>query len=190
MPLYYYVAGMRIERCREDCYDLSILQATVEQLSHKFLRWKINLTQVYYFPICLYLRNISWQRSKNGSLHTSRKLARQYWSANDMGECWQNVNKTFVPKKRRYGVQSAGGRFGTFCHSVQLFDCNWMKGVKNCKWCLSSTVLCLQFVLIYASSNLFIIINKINHWIYQAAGLLDIYLEKEQISYVVRVCCI
>ena len=35
-----------------------------------------------------------------------------------------------------------------------------MKGVKNCKWCLSSTVLCLQFVLIYASSNLIDFINK------------------------------
>ena len=29
---------MRIERCREDCYDLSNLQAAGEQLSHKFLR--------------------------------------------------------------------------------------------------------------------------------------------------------
>ena len=29
---------MRIERCREDCYDLGNLQAAGEQLSHKFLR--------------------------------------------------------------------------------------------------------------------------------------------------------
>ena len=27
MSLYYGEAGMRIERCREDCYDLSNLQA-------------------------------------------------------------------------------------------------------------------------------------------------------------------
>ena len=29
---------MQIERCREDCYDLSNLQAAVEQISHKFFR--------------------------------------------------------------------------------------------------------------------------------------------------------
>ena len=32
MPLYYGEAGMRIERCGEDCYDLSNLQAAGEQL--------------------------------------------------------------------------------------------------------------------------------------------------------------
>ena len=36
MSLYYGEAGMQIERCREDCYDLSNLQAAGEQLSHKF----------------------------------------------------------------------------------------------------------------------------------------------------------
>ena len=79
-----------------------------------------------------------------------------------MGECWQNVIKTFEQKRCKYGVQIAGGRFGAFHHSMQLCDCNWMKGVKNCKLILSSTVLCLQFVLIYASSNFFnFISNKI-----------------------------
>ena len=29
---------MRIERCREDCYDLSDLQAAGEKLSPKFLK--------------------------------------------------------------------------------------------------------------------------------------------------------
>ena len=31
--MYYGEAGMRIERCRDDC----VLQAAGEQLSHKFL---------------------------------------------------------------------------------------------------------------------------------------------------------
>ena len=35
MSLYYGVASMRIERCRENCYDLSNLQAAGEQLSQK-----------------------------------------------------------------------------------------------------------------------------------------------------------
>ena len=38
MSLYYGEAGMRIERCREDCYDLSNLLAAGEQLSHEFFR--------------------------------------------------------------------------------------------------------------------------------------------------------
>ena len=38
MTVYYGEAGMWIERCREDCYDLSNLQATGEQLSPKLLR--------------------------------------------------------------------------------------------------------------------------------------------------------
>ena len=38
MSLYDGVTGMRIERCREDCYYLSNLQATEEQLSLKFSR--------------------------------------------------------------------------------------------------------------------------------------------------------
>ena len=49
MSLYYGEAGMRIERCREDCYDLGNLQVAGEQLSPKFFRSKINLTQVYYY---------------------------------------------------------------------------------------------------------------------------------------------
>ena len=36
MSLNYGEAGMWIERCREDCYDLSNLQAAGEQLSQKF----------------------------------------------------------------------------------------------------------------------------------------------------------
>ena len=36
MSLYYGEAGIRIERCRKDCYDISNLQAAGEQLSHKF----------------------------------------------------------------------------------------------------------------------------------------------------------
>ena len=36
MSLYYGEAGMRIEMCREDCYDLSNLQAAGERLSKKF----------------------------------------------------------------------------------------------------------------------------------------------------------
>ena len=38
MSLYYGEACMRIERCREDCYDLSNLQAAGEQLSQKLSR--------------------------------------------------------------------------------------------------------------------------------------------------------
>ena len=70
-----------------------------------------------------------------------------------MGECWQNVIKTFEQKRRWCGVHGAGGTFGAFYYSMQLCDCNWMKGVRNCKLCLGCTVLCLQFVLIYATSN-------------------------------------
>ena len=33
ISLYYGVAGMPIERCREDCYDLGNLQASGESLS-------------------------------------------------------------------------------------------------------------------------------------------------------------
>ena len=58
MSLYYDEADMQIERCREDCYDLSNLQGAGEQLTIKNSGSKINLTQVYNFPICLYLRNI------------------------------------------------------------------------------------------------------------------------------------
>ena len=46
MSVYYGEAGIRIERCREDCYDLGSLQAAGEQLSPKFLRCRINLTRV------------------------------------------------------------------------------------------------------------------------------------------------
>ena len=42
-----------------------------------------------------------------------------------------------------------------FYYSMQLCDCNWMKCLND-----SSTVLCLQFVLIYASYNLLNFINK------------------------------
>ena len=38
VTLYNGEAGMWIERCREECYDLSNLQATVEQLSQTFWR--------------------------------------------------------------------------------------------------------------------------------------------------------
>ena len=37
-----------------------------------------------------------------------------------MGECWQNVIKTFVQKRRWYGVQSTGGRFGAFYYSIVI----------------------------------------------------------------------
>ena len=72
-----------------------------------------------------------------------------------MSECWQNIIKTFKQKRSWYGIQSAGGRFGVFNYSMQLYDSNRMKGVKNFKRCLcdSSTVLCLQSVLIYVRSN-------------------------------------
>ena len=33
--MYYGEAGMWIERCREDCYDLGNLQAAGEQLSQE-----------------------------------------------------------------------------------------------------------------------------------------------------------
>ena len=36
MSLYYGEAGMRNEKCREDCYDLSNVLAAGEQLSKKF----------------------------------------------------------------------------------------------------------------------------------------------------------
>ena len=49
MSLYHREAGMRIERCREDCYDLSNLEAAGEQISTKFSRCMINMTQVYKF---------------------------------------------------------------------------------------------------------------------------------------------
>ena len=58
MSLYYGEAGIRIERCRKECYDLSNLQAAGEQLSKEVLRLKINFIQVYNFQICLYQRNI------------------------------------------------------------------------------------------------------------------------------------
>ena len=90
MSLYDGEVVMQIERCREDCYVLSNLQATREQLSPDVLRWKRNLTQVNTFPICLWLKNIFYQRPNNISLHISLKYARQYWSVNDMGELWQN----------------------------------------------------------------------------------------------------
>ena len=38
MSLYYGKTGIQIERCREDCYDLTNLQAAGEQLSPNFLR--------------------------------------------------------------------------------------------------------------------------------------------------------
>ena len=38
MFLYYGEAGMRIERCSEDCYDLSNLQSAGGQLSQTFSR--------------------------------------------------------------------------------------------------------------------------------------------------------
>ena len=40
MSLYYGVASMWIEMCRENCYDLSNLQAAGEQLSQKKLWMK------------------------------------------------------------------------------------------------------------------------------------------------------
>ena len=42
-----------------------------------------------------------------------------------------------------------------FYYNMQLCDCNTMKAVKKFNRCLSdsSTALCLQFALIYASSN-------------------------------------
>ena len=49
MSLYYGVAAMRIGRYREDCHDLSNLQEQIVK--------KINLSQVYKFQICLYLKN-------------------------------------------------------------------------------------------------------------------------------------
>ena len=38
VSLYYDEAGMQIERCREDCYDLSNQQAAGKQLSSIFDR--------------------------------------------------------------------------------------------------------------------------------------------------------
>ena len=38
MSLYYGEAGMPIERCREDCFDLCNLQAAGEHLSQTFSR--------------------------------------------------------------------------------------------------------------------------------------------------------
>ena len=38
MSLYYGEAGMQIERCRDDCYDLSNQQAAGEQFSQRFSR--------------------------------------------------------------------------------------------------------------------------------------------------------
>ena len=38
MSLYIGVAGMRIDRCREDCYDLCNQQAAGGQLSLRFSR--------------------------------------------------------------------------------------------------------------------------------------------------------
>ena len=43
-----------------------------------------------------------------------------------MSVCWQNAIKTFDQKRRWYGVQSKGGRFGAFYYSMLLCDCNWM----------------------------------------------------------------
>ena len=60
-----------------------------------------------------------------------------------LAECHQE----FEQKRRRYGVQSAGGRFGAFYYSMQLCDCNWMKELKNCKWCLSDSSTCSVFAV-------------------------------------------
>ena len=43
MSLYYGEAGMQIERCREDCYDLINLHAAGVQISPQFVRSKIGL---------------------------------------------------------------------------------------------------------------------------------------------------
>ena len=40
MSLLFGEAGMRIERCREDCYDLSNLQAAGEQILSKIFEMK------------------------------------------------------------------------------------------------------------------------------------------------------
>ena len=40
MSLYYGEAGKRIERCREDCYDLSNLQTAGEQFSQIIFEMK------------------------------------------------------------------------------------------------------------------------------------------------------
>ena len=45
---------------------------------------------------------------------------------------WVTVGRmTFEQRRNCYGIQSAGGRIGVIYHSIQLYDCNWMKGVKN-----------------------------------------------------------
>ena len=64
---------MQIERCREDCYDLSNLQAAGEELSQIFSRCKINLKQANNCQICLYVKFFWGQRLNNSSLHISRK---------------------------------------------------------------------------------------------------------------------
>ena len=78
MSLHHGEADMRIERCREDCYDLSNQQAAGEQLSQKISRRKITFTHFKSCQICLYLRKFLYQRFNNDSLHIDRKLFRQY----------------------------------------------------------------------------------------------------------------
>ena len=56
-----------------------------------------------------------------------------------------------------------------------------MKGVKLRCLSDSSTVLCLQFVLIYASSNKFNFINKNSLKIVGSWSIRNIYFEKELI---------
>ena len=66
-----------------------------------------------------------------------------------------------------------------------------MKAVISCKWCLSdsSTVLCLQFVLIYASSNGINVINKKSLRIADSWSIRHIF-GKEAYFLALTVCCI
>ena len=53
---------MRIERCSEDCYDLSNLQAAGEQLSKKMFEMKDKFDTCLYFSVLFISENHSFSK--------------------------------------------------------------------------------------------------------------------------------
>ena len=152
MSQYYGEAGMWIEGCREDCFDLCNLQAAGEQLSPKIFRWRIILTHLYNFQISLYRKKFFCK----GLTIAVFILVENRPDNIEVLMIWVSVGWMSSRHSSRREVC-----MGTKSQALGLeflfvaCNCSWMKGVKSCKWCLSdsSTVLCLQFVLIYVSSN-------------------------------------
>ena len=86
MSLNYWSPICGFRRAENIVMIKSNLQTAEEQLSQKNLQMKDKFDTGLNFNICLYLRNIFRQRFNNSSLHSSRKLSRQY-CVDDMGDC-------------------------------------------------------------------------------------------------------